>query len=191
MQYQSSIARSRAGIFAWLFLVLGALAFLALIVGAPLAAAKSYPSVAGVIYAAFSKICHQRPERSFFIAGHQLAVCARCTGIYFGFSLALLAYPLIRSLRTTTPPDRKWLLLAAAPMVIDVGVDVLGIWHNTHSSRLFTGLLLGSVGVFYVMPGISDLALHAFQRKPARSPLFRTDTLSAAPSDYSAPHRRI
>jgi uncharacterized membrane protein len=29
-------------------------------------------------------ICHQIPERSFHIDGHQLPLCARCTGIYLG-----------------------------------------------------------------------------------------------------------
>jgi uncharacterized membrane protein len=184
-------------IFVWLLLALGALAFLTLIVGAPVAAASSHGSVAGTIYAAFSKICHQLPERSFFIAGYPLAVCSRCTGLYFGFTLSLLTYPLIRSLRITTPPDRKWLFLAAAPMVVDVGVNLLGIWHNTHSSRLFTGLLLGAVGVFYVMPGISDLALHAFRRQaapallPTATAILQPESVPSAPSDYSAPHRRI
>ena len=27
-------------------------------------------------------ICHRKPERSFFIKGHQFPVCARCTGFY-------------------------------------------------------------------------------------------------------------
>ena len=35
-------------------------------------------------YAAGSIVCHQIPERSFHIAGVQLPVCARCTGLYAG-----------------------------------------------------------------------------------------------------------
>lgn len=27
-------------------------------------------------------ICHRKPERSFFIKGHQFPVCSRCTGFY-------------------------------------------------------------------------------------------------------------
>jgi len=30
----------------------------------------------------FNIICHQKPERSFFIFGFQFFLCARCTGIY-------------------------------------------------------------------------------------------------------------
>lgn len=33
-------------------------------------------------------ICHRKPERSFFIKGHQFPVCARCTGFY----ISLVAY---------------------------------------------------------------------------------------------------
>src|SRR5512135_2217325 len=38
-------------------------------------------------------ICHQIPERSFHIAGQQLPLCARCTGIYMG---ALAGFVLMR-----------------------------------------------------------------------------------------------
>ncbi|MGI6151328.1 MAG: DUF2085 domain-containing protein [Christensenellales bacterium] len=32
--------------------------------------------------------CHQRPDRSFFIRGRQLPLCARCTGIFVGYLVA-------------------------------------------------------------------------------------------------------
>jgi len=34
------------------------------------------------VYAAGGVVCHQLPDRSFLLWGHQLPVCARCTGIY-------------------------------------------------------------------------------------------------------------
>ena len=79
---------------------------LSLIVIAPMLAAQGRNSIALVIYTAFSKFCHQIPERSFEIAGHPLAVCARCTGIYFGFAAGVLVYPLVRSLKRTDAPAR-------------------------------------------------------------------------------------
>src|SRR5262249_31783801 len=36
------------------------------------------------IYAMASMLCHQRPERSFYLWGSQMPVCARCAGIYIG-----------------------------------------------------------------------------------------------------------
>jgi uncharacterized membrane protein len=162
-----------------------------LILVAPLAAASGHNEIAGAIYRGFSVLCHQRPDRSYFIDGHEFGVCSRCTGIYFGFALTLLAYPLLRSLRTTTTPARKWLLLAALPLVIDFSLTFFGLWENTHTSRLVTGLLLGSVAVFYVMPGIADLSLRAFQTAasiaPPAAPTFTLaspERIAAAPSDY-------
>ncbi len=160
-----------------------------LIVVAPLAAASGYHELARGIYGAFRVLCHQLPERSYFIDGHKLAVCSRCTGIYAGFVLVLLLYPLIRSLRTTAVPARKWLVLATIPTLIDFSLTFFGIWENTHTSRLLTGLLLGGVAVFYVMPGIIDLSLRALRTRPTRTPvptftLASPEIIAAAPSDY-------
>ncbi len=38
-------------------------------------------------------ICHQRPERSFILAGHQFAFCARCTGMYLSLLLTVVVFP--------------------------------------------------------------------------------------------------
>jgi uncharacterized membrane protein len=167
---------------------------MALVVVAPLAAASGHGALAQVIYRAFDVFCHQRPERSYFIDGHQFAVCSRCTGLYAGFALTLLLYPLIRSLRTTTTPPRSWLLLAAVPLGIDFSLTFFGIWENTHTSRLLTGMLLGSVAVFYVVPGLMDLSLRTLQAskpQPVTFTLASPESIASAPSDYSAPERRI
>ncbi|HKE58774.1 MAG TPA: DUF2085 domain-containing protein, partial [Pyrinomonadaceae bacterium] len=143
-----------------------------------------------VTYAAFRKLCHQLPERSFFIAGHQFAVCARCTGLYFGFLLAVLFYPLVRPLRTTQAPSRRWLFIAAIPMALDVGLNALGVWENTHSSRFVTGLILSVTAVFYILPGVAELSLRGGvgNKSTSRS---SPELVPAGPSDYSAPERRI
>ena len=166
-----------------------------LVIVAPLAAASGHNEIAGTIYYAFSPLCHQRPDRSYFIEGHKLGVCSRCTGIYFGFALTLLAYPLVRSLRTTRTPARKWLFLAALPLAIDFSLTFFGVWENTHTSRLLTGLLLGSVAVFYVMPGIADLSLRALRTAAAPTPqptftLASPELIAAAPSDYPRKNAR-
>ena len=40
---------------------------------------------------AAGRVCHQRPERSFHVAGVQLPVCARCTGLYVSGAAGALA----------------------------------------------------------------------------------------------------
>jgi uncharacterized membrane protein len=172
------------------------LSVFSLIVVAPVAAASGHSEVASGIYRAFGTLCHQLPERSYFIDGHQLAVCSRCSGIYAGFAFTLLVYPLLRSLKNPDAPPRSWLVLAALPLVIDVSVNFFGFWTNTHTSRLLTGALLGSAVVFYVMPGIIDLSLRYSRTPPPKEPrvtftLASPDSLASAPSDYSAPERRI
>lgn len=189
VRYVPQVIPTQRPLVFWAISAAVVVSLVALILVAPLAAASGHNEIAGAIYYAFSGLCHQRPDRSFFVEGEKFGVCARCTGIYFGFAFTLLVYPLVRSLRTVTTPARKWLLLAALPLAIDFSLTFFGVWENTHASRLLTGLLLGSVAVFYVMPGISDLSLRALTA-PALTPQPSTFTLASperiasAPSDY-------
>jgi uncharacterized membrane protein len=150
-------AARRASRLVWGALSLLTLAFLGLVVAEPLLLARGYVQAAAVIHRAFGVLCHQIPERSFHLDNHPLAVCARCTGIYAGFALSVLCYPLVRSLRRVETPGRLWLVLACVPMAIDVGLDYFGIWTNTHFSRLVTGAIFGAVCALFIVPGFLDL----------------------------------
>jgi uncharacterized membrane protein len=210
-QYIPQSISIRRPIVMWLIVAAGCLITMSLIIGAPLALETGHPFLGLTIYRAFSYVCHQIPERSFFIAEHQFAVCARCTGLYAGFATATLLYPLVRSLRQTEAPERKWLFIAAAPLAVDFTLGFFGVWDNTHFSRFATGALLGGAAVFYVIPGLVDLSLrdwHAVTGRAAGGKDATSESASvsatprtpaeifssgpvAAPSDYSAPHRRI
>ena len=191
-RYVSQVGSNRRPYAVWLVLAAGALLVMALIVAAPVSAAEGRSYFASLTYQTFGHVCHQLPERSFFIAGHPFAVCARCTGIYAGFLAATWSYPLVRSLRDITTPERKWLFIAATPLAIDFGLELFGIWHNTHTSRLITGAILGAASVFYILPGLLELSLRDWGSKPeVQSTPQLTADFPAAPSDYSAPHRRI
>lgn len=145
------------------------LTLVALIVGAPLTQATGHPTFAAAIYKTFSFVCHQIPERSFHIAGHQFAVCSRCTGLYSGFAIAALVYPLTRSITHTDTPRRLWLFLAPLPLLIDFSLTYFGVWENNHATRFATGALLGSVAVFYVMPGLIELSNAIVRRYRSRT----------------------
>ena len=157
----------RLGVSIWALTTTIALAVLALIITAPLAQAGNHIGLSSTIYKAFSFVCHQIPERSFHVAGHQFAVCSRCTGLYAGFALAALIYPLARSLKRSDTPRRIWLILAAVPLLIDFALGYFSVWENTHLSRFLTGALLSSLAVFYVMPGLIELS-HAIGGRLAR-----------------------
>jgi uncharacterized membrane protein len=151
-------------VFIWAITATVTLLFVSLIVIAPVALAHGHDFTALVIYNSFSRFCHQLPERSFYLNGHPFAVCARCTGIYFGFATGVLLYPLVRTFKRSDAPARKWLLIALVPIALDFALDFFGVWQNTHLSRSVTGALLGAVVAFYVVPGLLDLSRMNFRR---------------------------
>jgi uncharacterized membrane protein len=168
--YAPQLVSNRRPLISWFVVSAGAVLFSAFIIAAPIAAASHHDQFAATIYQAFGFLCHQLPERSFFIFDHKFAVCSRCTGLYSGFVVTLALYPLLKSLRRSDLPSRKWLIAAAIPLLIDFTVTFFGLWENTHATRFLTGLLLGSVTVFYVMPGIVELSLRSWSRLQSTGP---------------------
>jgi uncharacterized membrane protein len=132
------------------------LVWVAFIVGAPLAKASGV-TIASPVYTFFSYICHQMPERSFHIAGQQLAVCSRCFGVYFGLLAGILVYPLWRPLDEIDPVPRFWLFLSLIPITVDWSLTVFGIWDNTHLSRFLSGLILGAACATFIMPALVEI----------------------------------
>jgi uncharacterized membrane protein len=184
----------------WSMVVAVGLGWVGLIVAAPLALARGHNFLALLVYSAFSYLCHQIPERSFHVESHPFAVCARCAGLYVGFALGALIYPLARSLRQLETPRRRWLLVALVPTLIDWSLGLLGIWENTHLTRSLTGALLGAVCAFYVVPGLVDVSLsvwtYLFARGTAANERRVADVQlttygRTAPSDYGSPSSRI
>ena len=191
---------ARAPILMWGALAFFSLCLLALVFAAPLLLAGEQARAANTLYTAFSYLCHQKPERSFHLLGHKLGVCARCTGLYSGFAAGVLLYPLVRSLRRADSLPRVWLLLACVPITVDFALGFFGIWENTHVSRLATGAILGAACALYVVPGFLDLGqllVKLLRRDDAATAEARltvgreTSSVPSAPSDYSAPYRRI
>jgi uncharacterized membrane protein len=161
---------SSGAVAIWAISATLAIAVLGAIIGAPLIQSSGHPAFAFKIYRAFSFVCHQIPDRSFHLAGYKFAVCSRCTGIYAGFALAALSYPLVRSLKQTVTPSLVWLFLAVMPLAIDWSLGYFLIWQNNHLSRFSTGALFGATAVFYIVPGLIELSLRLSSRSiPASS----------------------
>jgi len=154
----SIMANTRKSWLMYALLLLIALVWLAVIFLPPWLMATGHQFSAISLYRGLSGICHQIPERSFHLLGFPLAVCSRCTGIYFGFVIGLALYPFCRSLGDQTIPSRVWLAIGALPMLIDFGGDVVGLFNNTFFSRTATGLLVGVVATFFLLPAWVGIA---------------------------------
>ena len=122
---------------------------------------------ASPIYSFFGYICHQIPERSFHILGHQFAVCSRCFGVYCGLLAGIVTYPFWRPIDSVEPLPRFWLFLSMVPITIDWSLGVFNIWENNHVSRFITGLILGVACAVYIIPALIEIVRNL--QKPARS----------------------
>ena len=134
-------------------ILVGALAWCVTIVAPTFLGNSSFAWLSEFIYRFFNPICHQLPERSFHLMGEKLAVCSRCSSIYFAFLIGVIVYPFaVSSLRFSTAPSRRVLLAALLPMIIDVGLDFLGIHDSSILTRTLTGVLFGITIPFFVVP---------------------------------------
>jgi uncharacterized membrane protein len=187
---QNSI--KRLGWTAWSLIALVAFLWTGLIVAAPVLQANDFPGSANFIYAAFSYLCHQIAERSFYLEGHPLAVCSRCFGVYAGLAAGVLMFPVLRSVYSSPPPPRIVLFLAPVPTAIDWALGVFGIWENTHFSRFATAAILGAVCAFFVVPAVVEITRFVFLKNKRKRVIAVPPAAKAnAPSDYSRPDLRI
>lgn len=89
-------------------------------------------------------MCHRLPERSFFIRGRQLPLCARCTGILIGYFCGGIYALLWGALPLPVT------ILLMVPLVIDGTGQYLGWWMSTNPRRLITGIMAGIATDFLV-----------------------------------------
>lgn len=92
--------------------------------------------------------CHQRADRSFFWRNHQFPVCARCTGLFAGYFLALFFFPL-------GGLPVSFCLVCLGLMFLDWLVQYVGLLESNNMRRLLTGVLGGY--------GLLTLEIHAIR----------------------------
>ena len=114
-----------------------------------------------VIYFVYRITCHQLPERSFFLFGHKMAICARCTAIYTSFWGLGLLYGLWKA----TPWGRrhhlrslpiKWLAVLAVPMFLDGLTQLVGLHESTNLLRTITGTPVGVGAGLFAYPILDE-----------------------------------
>ena len=120
----------------WSWWSLVPLTFVAAALAAPYFLTHDFPAIGFALYRGFAIICHQRPERSFWIFGTEIAVCSRCLGIYLGAALGLL-------FSTSRAIAFRLLMAAAALNLFDAMTELAGLHGNWLGMRFAFGLLLG------------------------------------------------
>lgn len=100
-------------------------------------------------------ICHQRPERSFFVGGQQLPVCARCTGLYVGATLAI-PFGLAAAAALSSRSNRRILFVAALPTLATWTLEFAGIVPFSNVVRFVCALPLGFAAAWLVFGTITD-----------------------------------
>lgn len=101
--------------------------------------------------------CHRKPERSFFIKGHQFPVCARCTGFYTTIILyTIYAYyvPIVY-----TPEYILFGFLLCVPTILDGMTQFLEFRESNNILRFLTGIL-GGIGLMIIVKFIKLIILH-------------------------------
>jgi uncharacterized membrane protein len=163
---------------------------------APVLMKTGHPSAARVLYTVFQPLCHQLPERSFFLfgpkliyslhelerligpevplryigssaLGYKIAVCQRDMATYAAFLLAGLAFALLR--RRLKPLTLKAFVLCCAPMAIDGFGQLFAFWQSTWWSRVLTGSLFGIACVWLAYPYI-EIGMNDVLRVLSTSP---------------------
>jgi len=112
------------------------------------------------MFAVGSVICHQLPDRSFFVDGRQLPVCARCTGLYLSGAAGLAGWWAVKLLRgwrpqPVPPASAPWatarqgrwamglLAIVGTPTVVSYLTGVLGVWDGSNTTRALLAVPLG------------------------------------------------
>jgi len=131
----------------------------------PLTAAIEAPSstISKPMYSFYASICHQYETRSLHIFGYKIAVCARCFGIYSGFFIGCLLYPLIFK-KQKLQSLLGWCLVCL-PMAVDVFLDATSIHTSTMAIRLATGLFFGCGAAAILTPFIISGLLEIISNK--------------------------
>lgn len=136
-----------------------------------------------LLYRLYGPLCHQLPERSFFVFGPRLtyslpqlqehlgndvplryigdqvvgfktAVCQRDVATYLAMCAAGLLFVLLR--RRVRPLPVKFFVLLCLPIIIDGFGQLLGLWASTPFSRTISGALFGLACVWLAFPVVES-----------------------------------
>lgn len=120
----------------------------------PILAYFDVQPLAGWLFHAYHSICEQVPSHSFFILGHQVALCARNGSLYLSLWLGSMIFRFARS--HLSPLKWWWLILFLLPMAIDGTTQLFGLRESNVTLRIITGTLFGFGICWFALPFVQE-----------------------------------
>ncbi len=173
MAFGSSIQRAVDGaetVTLWLarhWLALANSAFLLALLGAMAVPTMRWGGLhepADLLFRAYQLVCHQQPERSFFLLGYPMAFCQRDVATYGSLALAGLLFARFRG--TISPLPWRWYLLSLVPMGIDGLTQLFGLRESCWELRLLTGGLFGITTAWLAYPYLDRFSKAVLETQP-------------------------
>lgn len=112
---------------------------------------------------AFRVFCHGIPDRCFVLWGVAMPICARCTAIYIGLFVGLIAFAMMPWMREE--PLRVVMFASIVPLAIDGITQLIHLRESTNTLRFGTGLIAGLAFGMWVLSAIEKP-----ERNGVRSP---------------------
>lgn len=106
-------------------------------------------AIPGILYKIGYAICHQIPEKTFYVYDQLMPLCSRCTGIYLGVLISFVFYFIINVLKNkkpSLPPPISVNIISLVfvlLMAINALTDSFGLGSNGNNFRFLTGLFFG------------------------------------------------
>jgi uncharacterized membrane protein len=130
----------------------------------------------GADYAGYA-VCHRITDRSFTIAGRQLPLCARCTGMYLGVVLTFVVLGLAGRRRWSMMPPLRVILVLLGFIAL-FGIDGLNsyshffpelphIYTPQNWLRLVTGVGAGLMMGIILFPAVAQSLWRDQEQKPS------------------------
>ncbi len=110
------------------------------LIGAVLVPVLSYTanySLSANLNSILSNACHQNPERTFWLMGYPMALCARCFGVYLSVCISCLLL-----LADKFSINFKIFIILAIICSTDILLNLFNI-NTGNITRFFIGLLIG------------------------------------------------
>jgi uncharacterized membrane protein len=144
----------------------GSVAWAAALPIATFAASQPQPAASAYLFALATylvggAVCHQLDARSFHLWGHQMPVCARCTGIYGGAAIAgiIASWVFVPRSPSRRGPVRFSAAAVLSAAALPIGLSLAFEWTTgitpSNLTRAATGVVLGAAVAAVVVSGLS------------------------------------